>query len=217
MENNRNEIIEKIRKIMALAENNPNENEAFSAALKAQKLMAQYHIKEKDLGQEVNERNVNNLACVVSGKVQKWRISLAMVLAKNFRCKVYLLNNDVVFMGFEEDTEICKEVFYSMFKIGNKLADKKKREMRSKYGTAKDVKNTFCMGFVNGIKNELEKQCTALMIVVPKEVNEEFNKKFANTKKKSMSMRIDVNSGIYNEGFIKGKEAIRSKSIEAAY
>ena len=40
----REKILEKIEKLLALAGNNPSENEAISAALKAQELMAKYKI-----------------------------------------------------------------------------------------------------------------------------------------------------------------------------
>lgn len=208
-------IIEKIKKVMALAENNPNQNEAIAAALKAQKLMAEYHIEEQELGLEINERNIDAVCCEVGGKVQKWRIRLGQVLAKNFRCKFFLYGNDVAFYGYDEDVEICKEVFYSMYKIGVKLSDKMKREVRKQTGTARDVRNTFCIGFVDGIKDELEKQCTALMIITPKEVTDKFEVEIqSKSKPKKNNIKYGSDQSIYNEGFKKGKEAIRQRSLE---
>lgn len=212
---NKKAIIEKIKKVLALAENNPSEQEALAAALKAQKMMAEYHIDEKDLGQVVDENNIDEIVSYVGGKTQKWKISLALVLANNFRCRVYMMGSDVVFMGYEEDIKICSEVFQSMYKIGVRLSDKMKREYRQKYGTATGVRNSFCAGFVKGIQSGLEKQCTALMIVVPKEVNEKFDEKFANHhgSKKNASLTIRDRE-CYNEGFTKGKEAVQARSIE---
>lgn len=211
---NKKAIIEKIKKVLALAENNPSEHEALAAALKAQKMMAEHHIKEEDLAEEVNENNIDEVIASVGGKSQKWRISLAVVLAKNFRCKVYLHGNDVVFFGYEEDTKICSEVFKSLYKIGVKLSDKKKREYREIYGTASGVRNSFCAGFVDGIKNGLEKQCTALMIIVPKEVNEKYDEKFANnTRQRNASINVR-NGRLYSEGFEKGKEAVQARTLE---
>ena len=37
-------IMEKIKKLLALANNNPSEDEAMAAALKAQEMMAKYNI-----------------------------------------------------------------------------------------------------------------------------------------------------------------------------
>lgn len=210
------QIIEKIKKIMALSENNPNQNEAIAAALKAQKLMAKFHIEESELGEELTESKIDSMECVVNGKTQKWRLQLAVVLSKNFRCKIYLNNGNVTFYGYEEDVKICSEVFYSLYKIGVKLSDKLKRETRKESGTAKGIRNTFCMGYVAGIKSELEKQCTALMIVIPKEVNEEYNKMSMkmNFKYKSTSVKISSDRNVYNKGFQSGKDAVRQRGIE---
>lgn len=214
--NDKKEIIEKIKKVLALAENNPNENEAVAAALKAQKLMAKFHIEEQELGEEITEKNIDNLECIVNGKSQKWKIQLASVLAKNFRCRLYLTNGNVTFYGYVEDIKICSEVFYSLYNIGVKLSDKAKREARKECGTATGVRNTFCLGFVRGIQSELEKQCTALMIVVPKEVNNSFEDMTNGSgwKRRSSALKISSDSRIYNKGFESGKEAIRSKGIE---
>ena len=58
------QIIEKIKKIMALSENNPNQNEAIAAALKAQKLMAKFHIEESELGEELTESKIDSMQCI---------------------------------------------------------------------------------------------------------------------------------------------------------
>jgi hypothetical protein len=210
------QIIEKIKKIMALSENNPNQNEAIAAALKAQKLMAKFHIGESELGKELTESKIDSMECVVGGKTQKWKLQLAVVLAKNFRCKIYLTNGNVTFYGYDEDVKICSEVFYSLYKIGVKLSDKLKREMRKENGTAKGIRNTFCMGFVAGIKSELEKQCTALMIVIPKEVNEEYDKMSMkmNFKNKSTAVKIGSDRNVYDKGYQSGKDAVKKREIE---
>ena len=212
---NKKQMIEKIKKVMALAENNPNENEAIAAALKAQKLMAKFHINEDELGEELTESKLESMECEVGGKTQKWKLQLAVVLANNFRCKIYLKNNNVTFYGFEEDVNVCSEVFHSLYKIGVKLSDKLKRETRKEKGTAKGIRNTFCVGFVAGIKSELEKQCTALMIVIPKEVNDGYAKMSANWEKgKSSNLRIGSDRSVYEKGFQSGKDAVRKRSIE---
>lgn len=212
---NNKEVIEKVKKILALAENNPNENEALAAALKAQKMMAKFHIQEEDLRDEVTESTIDSIVAKHNGKTAKWRLSLALVIAANFRCRVYIQNGkDVCFMGYEKDAMICKEVFLSMYSIGEKLSNKLKRETRKSKGTATGVKNTFCCGFVDGIKSELEKQCTALVLIVPKEVNEAFEAKMSNVKRKKVSLKISNDSEVYNKGFVSGKNSIQARAIE---
>lgn len=65
---NNKEVIEKVKKILALAENNPNENEALAAALKAQKMMAKFHIQEEDLRDEVTESTIDSIVAKHNGK-----------------------------------------------------------------------------------------------------------------------------------------------------
>lgn len=207
--------IDKIRKILALAENNPSEHEAISAALMAQKLMAKYNIQETEIQEEVTDNNIESLQVVVSGKVQKWRLYLAQVVAKNFRCKVYLRGQDVVFFGYKKDADICKEVFLSLYRIGVKLSDKAKREARSKYGTAKGIRNSFCIGFVDGIRSELEKQSTALIIIVPKEVNEKYDNMSRGWKNRASNVSVNrFNPDAYSAGKQAGKDAMQSRRLE---
>ena len=215
MSENKKEIVEKVKKILALAANNPNQHEAIAAALKAQELMAKFNINESELGDEITEEKIESLVCVMEGKVQKWRLSLAVVIAKNFRCKVYLnKQGNVTFYGYDNDASIAKEVFLTMYAIGVKLSNKEKREARKESGTAKGIRNTFCAGFVKGIESELGKQCTALMIIMPQKVEEEYKKQFAFGKAKTASLTISNNMEVYDKGFQAGKDAIKGRMIE---
>lgn len=177
--------------------------------------MAKFNIKETELGDELTEDKIESMEAVVSGKSQKWRLSLAVVIAKNFRCKVYLSGGgNVTFYGYDNDASIAKEVFLTMYAIGVKLSNKEKKEARKESGTAKGIRNTFCLGFVNGIKTELEKQCTALMIVTPKEVEETYKEKFKFAKSKSSSITVSNDRTVYNKGFQAGRDAIKGNMIE---
>lgn len=48
-------VLKKIRNLLALAGNNPNENEAHAAACKAQELLAKYHLSMSDIKEEKSE------------------------------------------------------------------------------------------------------------------------------------------------------------------
>ena len=50
-----NKMLEKVKKLLALAGNNPSEEEAQAAALKAQELIAQYNLDmSQDTGVKIN-------------------------------------------------------------------------------------------------------------------------------------------------------------------
>ena len=54
----REKILKKIENLLALAGNNPSENEAIAAALKAQELMAKYNIELADIEGETPKDNI---------------------------------------------------------------------------------------------------------------------------------------------------------------
>ena len=75
-------IIAKIKKVLELSRNNPSEEEAKSAALKAQKLMAEYHISMSEVD-EVEDIDSIVEKSVSIGTGSKWKYTLAGIIAKN--------------------------------------------------------------------------------------------------------------------------------------
>lgn len=213
MENTK--IVEKIKNLLDLANNNPNEHEAMAAALKAQELMAKYHVDIRDVeDEELTDEIIENEVYV--GKGDKWKFMLASVIAKNFCCKPYFRGRELlVFYGHKKDTEIASQVFQFLFETGNKLADKCYYEYYKRHEPTKGVKNTYLNGFVYGIASVLERQCTALMIVTPKDVEEGFNElsKSMGTIKSSLKGANNINA--YNKGVSEGRSTANARSIEA--
>ena len=215
----REKVMKVIKKLLALSQNNPSEEEAISAALKAQKLMAKYNISEID-GEEITDTiETVEFNCLENIKAQdnhKWRFSLARIIADNYRCELYCKGRNVIcFYGHKADAEIAKEVFFNFFVIGNKLARREAVNALRHTGTSTGVYNSFVAGFMKGIKEALEVQCTALMIVTPKDVQDSY---------KEMSKGFtSMNTGIHNKNFnseaflngkAEGKAAVSSKQIE---
>lgn len=94
-------IIAKIKKVLELSRNNPSEEEAKSAALKAQKLMAEYHISMSEVD-EVEDIDSIVEKSVSIGTGSKWKYTLAGIIAKNFRCRHFFYGKStVVFYGAE--------------------------------------------------------------------------------------------------------------------
>ena len=56
MADNRDKIIERIKKLLALANDDSNTNECITAALKAQELIAQYNVEEYELGEKSKDK-----------------------------------------------------------------------------------------------------------------------------------------------------------------
>lgn len=226
MENiNTEKIIEKIKKILELSKNNPSQEEAKAAALKAHKLMAEYHISMKEIETDKPEEMKENTVEVGNGN--KWKYSLANIISNNFRCKYFLYGNSrIVFYGFQTDVEIASMTFQYLFETGNKAANNYYQKMRNdhikKYGLfdGKGIKNCFLVGFVEGIKSVLEKQSTELMIVTPKEVENGFKERTSGSEFRSFCPKLNARSRYASEshsaGLRAGKNAVREKRLEAS-
>lgn len=218
MENRIEKILIKIQNLFDLANNNPNENEALAAALKAQELMTKYNVEISQL--ENTEFQAREISQEESQPIQKWARYLAATIAKNFRCKFWVRNRMhsqkiVLFYGYKEDAKIATETFNFLMNIGNKLAQ---REYYSRYKNGlptKGIKNTYLYGFYLGIKEELERQSTALMVIIPEEVETKFveKKQELGLREKSNSLKLSRNENVLEKGKRDGRDAIRQRSL----
>ena len=208
-------IIEKIKKLLELTKS-PNENEAKSAALKAQELMAKYEINLSQ-AQDSEKRKIVNKVYFHNNKREpkKWKYGLAAIVANNFMCKLYLYEKDIVFHGYEEDAEIALNTFKYLYDVGNKLASKYYHKCRDQGMPTRGVIETYLAGFKVGIKSVLEKQSMALMIITPKEVEDSFNKISAGGKEKQMAVHINSNKA-FSDGIKAGKDSMSHKMLDAS-
>lgn len=208
-------IIKKINKLLALSDTDKNnsEQEAISASLKVQKLLAKYNLSLADVTGERQEEEVEqSIADVGIGK--KWKFILAEAVANNFACKHFFVGREqIVFYGYKADIVSARRVFVYLFRVGDRLANQYAKEYRNKHGVADGIYNSFCRGFVAGVKKELDKQCTALAIVVQPKVQESweaFSKDFGTLNAKLNGNNYEA----YAEGEIEGKRALNAQYIE---
>lgn len=201
-------VLDKIKKLLALGDSNKNDSdeEAKRAMLKAQELMAKYDISAEEVEGE-EEEQYSHEECE-----HKWdyayRIPLANVLSKNFRCMVYTRGKKVVFMGHSSDAKICKATFEFAYQFiqrrGNSLYNK-----RYTMGMpTKGVFNSYAQGFITGLQEAFDVQCRALAIVTPPDVVEEFTRvsKGWRSKKATSITRGAFDYQVYTEGMRDGKE-----------
>lgn len=209
------EMLEKIKKLLALgdASKNNSEEEAQSAMLMAQKLMAKYDISAEEVIGNEEEISYSHETCE-----HKWdyayRIPLAQVLAKNFRCMLYLRGKSIVFMGHSSDAKVCKATFEFAYQFimrkGNALYNK-----RYALGeVTKGVFNSYARGFIAGLQEAFDAQCQALAIITPQDVIDEFKNmsKGWNTKRGKGLDATDA--GCYHEGRRDGKEFMNKKKLK---
>ena len=215
--NNMDKVIDQIRKLLALAGNNPCEQEAISAALKAQAMMAKYNIDIADVEDEAPkaEEMAESFCVYADGHTMtNWKLHLAGILAKNFRVKTYIKGNAVAFFGHKTDTQIAAEVFRYLTKAGNKLAVKAYNEAKKEGLNTRGVMNSYLLGFIKGVADVLEKQCVALMIVTPQDVEDAYAEKSKGWGHKRASMNGSEHSRYYGQGRSDGQSVANSRAIE---
>lgn len=219
MENLRERTIEKIRKVLELSRNNPSEEEAKSAMLKAQRLMAEYDVTMKEVEAEDESDNIVS-STVEVGMGNKWKYMLANLIAKNFRCRFFTRGKaKMVFYGYETDAEIASMTFKYLFTVGNRASTNYYNRLKKEEGVCFDgsgVRNSYLIGFVEGIKVSLEAQSTALMVITPQEVNEAFEnlRKGFKSSHNRLSASSQYASQARTEGFQKGKDIMARKNLE---
>jgi hypothetical protein len=208
-------IIAKVAKLLELGDlsKNPSEAEAIAASMKAQELLAKYNL---DITAVTGEEKKEDVEQVVSdiGTGKKWKYGLAEVIARSYCCRVFYVGAEqVVFYGYKSDILIARRVFVYLFEVGNRLANAHVKERRENYDDTKGVYNSFCSGFVDGVDGELSRNCKALVLVVPQEVNESFT--MFSEKFKTVDHSISTNDNeAYELGRIEGKRALNARYLE---
>lgn len=215
-------VVEKIRKLLALADESRNnsEEEAIRAAMKAQSLMAKYDIDIKqvrDADKECQEMLRRDIGFKKnSGYNIKWRFRLAKIIANNFRVKTFMTNGDgIAFYGHKTDVEIAESVFNFIFATGNRLSVKYYYQCQKEGKQTKGVINEWLIGFCQGLKDELEKQCVALALVIAPDVEESYavmSKDFV-TSNRTIGSR-SFSDEAFNAGRTEGRYAVKSRQLE---
>lgn len=210
---NTDKLVERIRKLLALADKakNTNANEAEAAMLKAQQLMAEYGVTVE--GGDTPEAHTYKLVRCETPGDKGFRISLCAIIANNFRCKAIIESSVICFLGREADAEICKAVFEFAYKFAKKHGDREVARARKEHRDTKCVFNSYATGFLIGLKEKLGEQSTALMIVTPPDVKEEFERQFPSTKVYKGGMqrqRCDYDS--FAAGVIDGKRVMNERN-----
>lgn len=207
-------VLEKVRKLLSLAGNNPSEEEAKAASLKAQKLLAEYNLTIADADDDMKlELTESSFSCGVDNQ---WKYSLARVIADNFRCKHYWIGKrTLVFYGYKVDCEIAKQVFSFLFKICKKRMTQVADKAYAETGTSRGVRYSYTKGFVAGIKEVLDAQCTALMIVTPPEVIDSFEEMSKDFRVLSTHLKgaERFSREHYEQGVRDGKDAMKSRTL----
>ena len=212
---NREEAVGKIRKLLALADGNANENEAVAAALKAQKLIAEFDVQEAEVSGGGPQGEPVEVGTAAYSRAD-WRSWLASAVAEGFRCMCYVhwtrhgrrhVEKEQVFVGYELDARAAAMTYEKLAEVGEGLAREECSRRRRLHGSARGVRNSFLHGYVAGVRSELEKQGQALLLVTPRAVAEYYEGlELGNGRSRRFTLVQDASEA----GRIAGRDAVRS-------
>jgi len=203
-------IINRINNLLAkTVENGCTPEEAAAAAAMAQKLIAKHHINMRDAGEE----NEDIGACIESFS-KSWQGSLAGVITENTCCKVIISadGKKLIFMGKDTDLQAALalyDTFLDAIKAGIRAEKAKAKEL---YGTTAKVETSYALGFIKAVREEMCKQCKALQLVTPEDVEKKFAEQFP-TARRVQSRTVKINRGVFDRGHAAGQDAAGRKAI----
>lgn len=207
---NKEQLMNKVNKLLALAGNNPSQQEANAAFAKAQKLIAEYNLNMDEFKNKKEE--IVMMPCEHPNN-NGYRTTLSVILGKNFRCRPMMCGNTVNFVGYKTDVEVCVQVFNYAYKVSRRNGQRLERQARKEGRSAHGIFNSYVQGFMAGIREVLDEQCRALMIIVPDEVEKHADEMSGGRYKGGMR-RTCFSSSSYNEGKADGRAHMRSREIE---
>lgn len=202
-------IIEKIRKLLRLAERAGTPEEAQTASARACQLLYKYKINRYEIGSVSEKREIAEVQVEHSfnPKTQNFGILLSEQIAKNFACECAFQKNyhkkriTPVFYGWREDAEIAKVVYENaLAKIINltRYKDPRGKEM-------------FSFGFVEGMIKKFEEvrhnnENFSIVMKPPQEATDEINRIETQYFKGSVYSESNDDKQNYNSGMMEGFE-----------
>lgn len=211
---------DKIRKLLALAES-PNEHEAKAALLKARQLMAEHKLREEDCLEPEKLKIKKALVGVTCTKrLNSWISDLAAIIAENHCCTSWrsrlkgMQTTEIGFVGFEDDFEVCEQIFKYAVDCALSRCKEIRREYRDIYTGQHLGKmcDAYGYGFAAGVSEMFERQTEenrewGLVLAVPKEVMEESLKMGKGSVFKEMAAPQHSSEIMaMNEGYEDGKK-----------
>lgn len=219
----------KIKKLLALAGNNPSDEESYSALMKAQALMAQYKIEEGEISQDKKEEcvTVETRFRYSNGSSDTYLSKLASILADNFCCVNYVSkcygskSRNICFMGLKKDVDTIIEAMTiandAIYRGYNKVYKKMCKEYHVDSIPARifnPAKVGYIKGYLRGLKEVLDAQKEqiqewGLVLVAPQEAKD-FLEGLSTFSVKSIS----ANDTYYDEGYNDGKKFNMNKKLD---
>jgi hypothetical protein len=218
---NKEEIIEKVRKLLRLSES-PNEHEALLAATKAREFLSTYNLSLADLSEEDLLKHLGVIEVSTSSniKLEEWIQVLASHIARIFDCYVLgqrLEKAPITFVGMSSDAEVAAYTFEFLQRKVDEMATgvvRTKRE-EQKGIDEESYRQTYLIGAVQRIREELvrrslvfkkqEKElCTSLVLYKKKNLDSYLKEKFPGLESEELFL-VDLDRESFYRGYNQAK------------
>lgn len=219
---------QKIQKLLSLASNNPSEEEAQAAMLRAKELMLKYRIEEGDLDdpdkQVVNEVDTD-VTC--TSVVDPWIAQLAKCIAQNYRCESIMRQHRrsrqkrMIIIGIGDDPEVARSIFmYARSVIYHEIDAMRARAKRDNGLSVRDMRpitDSYARGFIIGLRDKFESQKNdhpewALVAVTPQPVIDQIS----NLATTNMDSKFQFSAEAFRVGYKDGSEFSPEKTVAGA-
>ena len=215
--------IDKIVKLLNMTvENGCYPHEAINAASIVQRMMAEYNVTKSDIeiGKMVDSINES----IVEQEIhvhRNWIKHLAHVVSSNMRCTMLLSTRNrksyVRFVGRESDVEIAVATFWMLFDACACGIQLEKERAAREYGNISGIETSYATGFVSAVKDEMGKQCQALMLIVPEDVNDYLRETYPSLGRERVTLRMNGDranmQAAHSAGYKRGQELTERRKL----
>ena len=234
MKNNNQVIINKVKRLLRLAADNPDGDEGQNAFLHAQKLMIKYRIESHDVEDNVVGEDLGEIspeAITVYKKLYWWEKELAEIIARNFRVKIFYSSRRtgdqvqrktcIKFYGFGQDLELAKEMYvlaYDAIVVRANMYVSKQRRLGDTNSGTRTLKKNYMAGFIDGLGKRFNEQISQLkgkyelLVQPPKEVEDAFTEFSTTFGKMLLNLPQIDDAEAYIQGHTDGKSIDLTRS-----
>lgn len=162
------DIIEKVKKLLALSESS-NPNEAALAQARAAELMLKYSIDLSAIDTSDDQLQADEPVDIFvfeadEGNKTTWKGSLAGSIATFFNCKIFWQGPSLMFVGRKSDNDSVKYLYKAIFNQIQELTEKFWIKEGIRSGThGKTWKQSFRLGCVNTLQSRFAQQKTSII------------------------------------------------------
>ena len=219
----REEMMDRVKKLLNMTEEKGcSASEAQVALGKVQSILVEYNISMKDVVIDEKDEITKLKTSAGANLHRSYFASLAQVIAKNFRCKVYATSQSsrssrAMFYGRESDIQSAEMAFRYAYNVAWYGVRRERDEHNKRHGTDYTVREfnyDYYTGFVNGLQDYFHELVSSkgkgyeLMLVLENEVIESYDKLDLVKMNSTTSAKESPDLFTYSTGYRDGNKAM---------